>query len=392
MRRVVSLVLSALLVGSFVLPARATPGVNGERIKIGLHAPLTGAAPVPSDSVEKGKDLYFRWLEHNGITIHGRNVRVILKNDQYNPSAAVAVCKEMINQNNVFMLTGFTGADQMQACARFAESVGAPYAGPGTQTQGLKFLDHYFSTSAPWPRQARLLSDFLVSKGARGEKNGVVYYGTPSHSQAHNHFIRGMDDRRADVHYNREIARTAGTTEARVVVQEMRAAGIENVFILTSPVFFLQVLDQADTEGFHPLWTGIGLTMTFDTVAQVACRNDDAVRARFFSAFPAFADRARFDPNFDRAVALFHSGNGDDFMWQLWAQSRVLREMLEQAGKRLTRDRFASAVERSTIRTGIVPKLVYRPNDHFGGAAVHVLKMDCARERWVTTKTFARAF
>lgn len=392
MRRAVVPLLCALIVGSVVLPARATPGVNGSRIKIGLHIPLTGAAPVPSDSVEKGKDLYFRWLEHNGIAIYGRNVRVILKNDQYNPSAAVAVCKEMINQNNVFMLTGFTGADQMQACARYAESVGAPYAGPGTQTQSLKLLDHYFSTSAPWPRQARLLSDFLVSKGARREKNGIVYYGTPSYNQAQAHFANGMSDRNASVHYTRQISRSAGTTEARVLVEEMKAAQIENVFILTSPVFFLQLLNQSNTQDFHPLWTGIGLTMTFDTVAQVACRNDDSVRARFFSPYPAFADRSRFDPDFDRAVGLFHGGNGDDFMWQLWAQSRVLRKMLEQPGKRLTRDRFASTVERSTIRTGIIPKLVYRPNDHFGGAAVHVLKLDCTRQRWVTTKTFARDF
>ncbi|MDQ4065296.1 MAG: ABC transporter substrate-binding protein, partial [Actinomycetota bacterium] len=208
-----------------------------------------------------------------------------------------------------------------------------------------------------------------------------------------NRFEQAMTERNATVDYSRAVSRAAGAAEARVVVEEMKALGIDNAFALTSPVFFLQLLSEANTQDFHPLWTGIGLTMTFDTVATVACRNDDTVRARFFSPYPAFADRDRFDPNFDRAVARFHSPrDADDFMWQLWAQSRILREMLERTGRRLTRNRFVSSVERSTIKTGIVPKLVYRPSDHFGGAAVHVLKLDCAQRRWVTNRAFVRDF
>ncbi|MDQ4065717.1 MAG: ABC transporter substrate-binding protein, partial [Actinomycetota bacterium] len=251
MRRIVVPVLCVLLVLALVPPANGTgehpqlsaepvqrntpvvvtPGVSRETIKIGLHAPLTGAAPVPSDSIEKGKDLYFRWLAGRGVTINGRDVRVILKNDNYNPSSAVTVCREMIKQNNVFMLTGFTGADQTHACARFAESVGAPYAAPGAQTQGMKLLEHYFSTSTPWPRQARLLADFLIAKKARREENGIVYFGTPSHDQAANRFEKAMTERNATVDYSRAVSRAAGAAEARVVIEEMEALRIDNAFV-----------------------------------------------------------------------------------------------------------------------------------------------------------------
>lgn len=393
MRRAAALLLSGLVVLALVLPAQGAPGVSRTTIKIGLHAPLTGAAPVPADSMEKGKDLYFRWLAARGVTINGRTVKVILKNDQYNPSMAVAVCKEMIERNNVFMLTGFTGADQIVACARFAASVDAPYVAPGTTTAFLKKLPTYFAASTSWPRQGSLLADFLIrTKEARAERNGIVYYDTPTHRAPVRRFKATMSARDADVHYERAVSRAAGTSEARLIIEELRVARIENVFVLTTPVFFLNLLHQASTQDFYPLWSGIGLTMTHDTVAEVACRDETRVRARFFSPYPAYADRDRFDPDFDRAVARFHGGDGDDFMWQLWAQSRVLKEMLERPARRLTRDRFVSSVERSTIRTGIVPKLVYRPNDHFGGAAVHVLKIDCSRQRWVTGRTFVRDF
>jgi ABC-type branched-subunit amino acid transport system substrate-binding protein len=125
----------------------AAPGVSRDTITIGLHAPLTGASPVPSDSVEKGKDLFFRWLESRGMDIGGRNVEVILRNDQFNPSTAVAVCKEMVEDEHVFMLMGFQGPDQMQACARYAASRDVPYVSPGSTTLALKELRNYFATS-----------------------------------------------------------------------------------------------------------------------------------------------------------------------------------------------------------------------------------------------------
>lgn len=83
---------------------------------------------MPSDSVDKGKDLFFRWLKSKGVEIHARSVEVILRNDQFNPSTAVAVCKEMVEKEHVFMLFGFQGPDQMQACARYAASRNVPYA------------------------------------------------------------------------------------------------------------------------------------------------------------------------------------------------------------------------------------------------------------------------
>ncbi|MDQ3941228.1 MAG: ABC transporter substrate-binding protein, partial [Actinomycetota bacterium] len=102
-------------------------GVTKDTDTIGAHAPLTGAAPVPSDSAHKGNALYWEWLDHNDKRIHGRRVETVLRNDNYNPSQAVAVCKEMVERDRVFFLYGFAGTDQIQACARYAASVAVPY-------------------------------------------------------------------------------------------------------------------------------------------------------------------------------------------------------------------------------------------------------------------------
>ncbi len=40
-------------------------GVTNDLIKIGAHAPLTGAAPVPSASAQQGSKLLWEWMKQN---------------------------------------------------------------------------------------------------------------------------------------------------------------------------------------------------------------------------------------------------------------------------------------------------------------------------------------
>ena len=101
---------------------------------IGVHAPITGAAPVPQDSVDKAKDLYWKFLAERG-GIFGRNVRVVFRDDQFNPSRAVPVCREMVEQEHAFLLVGI-GTDQVVPCARYASQVGVPYFAMGGGESG----------------------------------------------------------------------------------------------------------------------------------------------------------------------------------------------------------------------------------------------------------------
>jgi ABC-type branched-subunit amino acid transport system substrate-binding protein len=371
-------------------------GVSRDTIKIGMHAPITGAAPTPTTSLERGKDLLFRWLKSRGVDIHGRNVRVILRNDQHNPSTAVAVCKEMVEQNHVFMLMGFQGVDQMQACARYAASRDVPYVSPGSTSIVLKELRNYFATSMTYRAEARLMAEYFARvMGARDERNGVLSYNAPNWSPAATAFVRAMEERGVDVHYQRQVSNAAGSTEARVVVGEMKAAGIDNVLIMSTPVWFLQVLMASGTEEFSPRWTGISATAAYDRIPQGACGNGGGIHgARFFSPYPAFVDSNRYDPDFRVAAERFYpDSEPDDFMFQLWALDRVIAKMLRLAGPSPTFDRFVRRVERSDkIVTGIGPTLRYSRRDHLGASRTHVLKVDCAAKRWQTARSFVSGF
>ena len=371
-------------------------GVTGTTIKLGAHAPLTGAAPIPSASAQRGNDLYFKWLRELKAPINGRYVDSMLKNDNYNPSQAVAVCKEMVEKDEVFLLYGHAGTDQIQACARYAAAAGVPYLSAGVTENGLTDLPNYFALSLSYAQQAPLLADMLLADlDAKNEVNGMLRFETPNFEDGHQAFVEAMQDRGAPLDYDRAVSKGASQTEAQTVVQEMKAMGIENVYVLTSPVWFLQVLQAARSQNYEPQWVGVGITKALDTVANVGCRNGTLSKARFFSPFPAWSDIDRFDPEFYKAAQSIYpdSGKGDDIMLVGWGMGRIIAELLEAGGKNLTREGFIAAAQRAeNVKTGVFPSVSYTPTDHFGGSAVHVNEAHCSGyktgdNRWHTIKS-----
>lgn len=367
----------------------AEAGITKSAIKIGVHAPITGAAPIPAASFEKGVRLYWDHMRRIGESVDGRDVVTTFRNDNYNPSQAVSACREMVEDEGVFLLMGLAGTDQIQACARYAESVGVPYLSTGVTELALDRLRHYFAFSMSYKQQGPLLADMLVDMlGARRERNGMLRFNTPNFQDAHDSWVAAMRKIGAPVQYDRAVSRTAGQSEAAALATELNQQGIENVYVLTSPTFFIQLANAAANQNYKPQWVGVGLSMSLDTVANVACRNSRSIdNARFLNFFPAFVDSPRFDPDFRQA------GGTDDIQFALWGISKVVRGMLEAPGREVTRQRFIHANESGTnISTGVLPPVRYTEQSHFGAHSMHLSRADCGNNRWVTERAFVKDF
>jgi branched-chain amino acid transport system substrate-binding protein len=397
MRTVRTALIGALLLGLLPGPAAASlasPGVTPKRITIGIHAPFTGASPLPSSSVEKGADLYFRWLEEKARRIHGRYVDVVIKNDNSNPSQALAVCKEMVEKDSVFMLVGIAGAEQMHACSRYAKKKGVPYVSWGASKYGMKRMPRYFATSMTFEQQARLVADLLVTKhNAKEQQNAIVWTNSPSYQGAYDRFLAVMEKRGAQVHLDRSVGIAAGQTEAQTVAAEMNVAGIDNVFFLGRTTFWIQLEESSRRQGDDVQWVSVAPMFGTDAAVRIVCQNSsNDVDAATLSFTPAYGDRGRFDPRHDKAMQRVHGEAGDETTWQGWAMGRNLGAMLRVAPRKLTRRSFARSVSDATISTGIGPRLPYGTGGSFVARQAHLLRADCAPRRWNTTKAFVSNF
>lgn len=392
--------IALLLFGLLGLPSTAvaapldTQGMGPKRLTIGIHAPFTGAAPLPSSSVERGADLYFRWLEHKGIKINGRYVDVVIKNDNSNPSQAVSVCKEMVKKDSAFMLVGIAGAESIHACGRYAASQGVPYASWAASTYGMKKLPRYFTTSMPFEKTGGLIAQLLTARhDAENQENGIVWPNTPVYKKAQQRFVARMDKLGATLHYNRSVPITAGSSEAQIIAREIQIAGIDNVFFMGRPTFWIQLEAALRDQAVSVQWVGMAPMLGSDDVVRIMCnQSSDEFEADMLSYVPAFSDRDDFDPRHDEAMQQLYGRPGDDTTWTGWAMGRNLAAMLRKAPRKLTRWTFVRALTDATIDTGIGPRLPYGKGGPFVARKTHFLRASCAGQRWITEEAFVSKF
>ncbi len=362
-----------------------TTGITDTTIKIGLHAPLTGAAPLKAESFNRGQDMY--WLRGDDgkpIEIHGRRVEVVFQDDQYNPSHARAVCQQMAEEQQVFLLVGGGGTDQIQACAAYAASKGIPYFSPGVTEIGVNRLPNYFAVSMSYADQAPLLAQYIKANQSALGWNGdpariaMVITNTPNFQDAVDAFKQAMPG----VKEFRPEKNERGSSMAG----QLCTGTIKNydvVFPLTAPTYWLEM---AGASKCAPQYVGVGVSMGLDQVAETACRSGGAEDARFFSPGPAFADANQYAPE------LVKAGGTDDIMQLLWGISKTLHQLFLKTGPNLSREAFIASTSNASVKSGIFPDLTYTPSNHFGARQVHVLRLDCSRGAYVTEKAFASSF
>jgi branched-chain amino acid transport system substrate-binding protein len=368
-----------------------TTGVTPTTIKVGLHAPLTGAAPLKASSFATGKSLYWEKGDNGKpIVIHGRRVELIFRDDQYNPSHARLVCQDMAEGQKSFLLIGGGGTDQIQACAQYAASRGIPYLSVGTTEVGLRKLRNYFPLTMSYAQQAPLLAAYIKNtlKVTDAKRVAAVVTNTANFDDfagALQHAFPGITVFRPDKNERGSIRASSLCTGT-----------VKNFDVVVTPNAPAYFLELAGASKCKPLFVGPGITNGLDEVADLGCKSDQStVGARFFSPAPSYNDalQGKWDPVFRKVKP----SDADDIVWLLWAISKSVHQLLLKAGANPTREGFISANEVTSDHSGIFPDATYTSANHFGAKQVNVLQNVCRARGsssgyYVTEAAFKSAF
>lgn len=356
--------------------------VWGDKIVIGIHAPITGAAPLPSSFAAAAK-VYPDYINSKG-GINGRKLEAVVVDDKYTPSTASQVCTELIQQKKAFIVLGGGGTDQIQACARRSAQLGTPYASAGVTEVGLRSLKNYFAVSMSYPQQGPYLANFIKKQFPdKAGSVGMVYSDTPNFEDARESFVKAMGNVKIY-----KLSRNPSQVELQNAARQM-CSEVKVGYPLMAPTNWLFLAGQAkQIPGCALQWSGVGLTMGLNTVASTGCRANNSVDgATFFSPFPGIDKAESLDPEF---VAATQGKDWDDIYVSLWSATKALGKLIEKAGKDLTQAGFVSTAENtSNLATGMAPVLSYTPADHFGARQVHVLKANCGKGEFETLAQFA---
>jgi branched-chain amino acid transport system substrate-binding protein len=126
---------AAPLAGALALaslsPAAAEDGVAADSITFGQAAVLEGPASALGQGMRAGIQAAFDEINARG-GVHGRKLKLISRDDGYEPERAIAETKKLIDEDKVFALIGPVGTPTSAAAQPIATAAHVPFIGPFT--------------------------------------------------------------------------------------------------------------------------------------------------------------------------------------------------------------------------------------------------------------------
>ncbi|NLC28532.1 MAG: ABC transporter substrate-binding protein [Campylobacteraceae bacterium] len=132
-----------------------------DEIRLGMSAALTGDLRQLGLDFYKGADAYFKSLNDSG-GVHGRTIKLIIKDDKYEPKITEENVKSLIKDDKVFALFGIVGTPTAQAALPLAVSSKTPML---ATVSGAMFLRQ--------PRNPMILN---IRKGYHAEIKALLDY------------------------------------------------------------------------------------------------------------------------------------------------------------------------------------------------------------------------
>jgi ABC-type branched-subunit amino acid transport system substrate-binding protein len=369
MRSLVIAVVVALAVTALIGPAggQATErGVTPTEIVLGTTMPTSGPAAFWGVPISGAMDAWFRTINDGG-GIHGRRLRLVVKDDGYLPPRAVANTRELVERDGVFALLSSLGTANVFATRDFVIESQTMWITPLASADiwaGFRKKKYLFQTYPSYVEEGIFITKY-ATEHLKTKSIAVFYQNDLYGQQGVLGIKRGLDQVK--------IGRLAGAfsyevTDAEVSAQaqKLRETGADTVILYATPRHGALIVREMAKLGFRPTlissftladpamfalageaWNDVYLTSYFPLPGTGDSRVD-AVLATLARVNPALA-RNPFN-----AVAAV--GFVESFL-----------EGLRRTGPTLTKDRLVSAMETIKNWDGEVMRgVTFGPDRHQG--------------------------
>ncbi len=145
--------------------AFAENGVTDNEILLGQSCALTGPAEALGIGMRSGLNAYFSKINEKG-GINGRRIRLISRDDGYEPDEAIVNTRELIGKEDVFLLIGEVGTPTSKAVVPIAEKAKVPFFCPFTGAEFLRnpFKKYVINLRGSYFEEMEKLAQYLIDK------------------------------------------------------------------------------------------------------------------------------------------------------------------------------------------------------------------------------------
>ena len=378
MRKLSRLAIGALFAAALAIPASAEDGVTDTEIVLGSHTALSG--PVSAWGIGSTEGTRMRFEEANEKGIHGRKIKLVVEDNQYQVPRAVQAANKLINNDKIFVMLGALGTPQNNAVFGEQLGKGVPNLFPFTAARSMAEPFHKlkFATFSTYYDQVRSSVKHFAEK--EGKKKICSMYQDTDFG----HEIRDAVKDQAKALKLEVIAEASyGPTDTDFVasVTKLKSAGCDLVVMGSIIRDSIQTVGTAKKLGWTDV-TFVGTAASYDPIVAAAA---GGVMDGFYSGtgMPfAYADTSAEPIKAWAAKYKTKTGQDANSAAQYgYVGADIVVKALEATGRDLTRAKFLAALE--TIKDYKPffpgPPLSYGADRHQGSTATFLAKVEGGR-------------
>ena len=384
MKRVVgTLIIIGLLAVGCVKRAPA-PGVTDTEVLIGNVQDLSGPLKELGAIIPSGSNMYFQYINDQG-GVHGRSIKMLIEDHQYNPQKAVAATKKLVEKDQVFCLFQILGTSPCEAIRPILAETGTPLIAPATNSGTMSDLsreagDLIFHTDTGYDRQGEILVDYILNQNSDA-KIGIVYqdddYGE--------NVLEGIA--RAEAEHEITVQKESyqrGAIDFKGQTMNLLKGGCTDVIIAGIVREPVTVMKTAEAMNYKPNFFGTGPTVDA-RVGKLAGSAGEGFTATYWanmwnSDAPGPILYRELCEKYDIPepyIGLYH--------YYGFATAQLLVEGLERAGRNPTRKSLVRGLETfKNWDVGSFPPITYNRNDHAGVDKVQLVQMQNGEQVVIT--------
>ncbi len=364
------MVCAALMIFILAPVVKAERGVTDTEIRIGQWGPQTGPAALWG-AVARGTGCYFDMINDEG-GIHGRKINYFLRDDGYMPPRTKAIAKELVEDKEVFAFASGVGTATGMAVKKYLDSKRVPWVGPATGSTHWAFppTKYLFALYPLYIDEASILINYAVK--VMGKKRIAFFYQNDDYGKEG---LLGAE--LALEKFGMKLVASVSVepldTDLSSHAMKLKNADPDCVILWILPKHGAIILGTAAKIGLKTQWMTTSTLSDTPIMYKISKGLFKDVILTSFGELPDSpsglmqkykAAHDKFAPK-DRWGIFFYAGF-------LFAEPMV--EGLKRAGRNLTADSFANAMDSLKDFQGIGPKITFAPDQRQGVRSMYIAK------------------
>ncbi len=357
-------------------------GVSDTEILIGSATDLSGPTALLGVAATNGARMRFEEANAAG-GIHGRQVRFIVEDHQYQVPRAIQAINKLVNRDRVFANLLSLGTPMNNAVIPTLVENNVPNLFPisGARSMVEPFQELQFMARGIYYDEIRAATKYFIERGAT--RPCVIYQDTEYGQE----ILDGARDQVAELGLQlaAESAHKPTDSEFTSAILRLRGAGCDLVLMGTVHRDTILIFESARKLGWAGVqWVGNNASYS-QSVADLESRASEG-----FSTFVHIAQPYRDDPGMSPEVAAWWDSyvsrfgvNPEYAAIEGYRNADLVVRALQNAGRDLSADTLVAGIESlGTVTDLFGYELSFGPGDHSG--VKHAALSTVVDGRWVT--------